>query len=76
MISPGVGCRECLFKVTTALDYDTDVAICPKCEARYAVLRLTHHNAETGESWEDICLGDRLYDWPIPSNFINPIPPL
>ena len=42
MISPGTGCRRCLFKVSTELDYDTDIATCPKCKAKYAVIHKDH----------------------------------
>ncbi len=73
MISPGTGCRRCLFKVSTELDYDTDIATCPKCKAKYAVIHKDHHDMETGEIWQDINLGEQLYDFPTPKNFQNPM---
>ncbi len=73
MISPGIGCRVCLFKVSTEVDYDTDVATCPKCGARYAVIRTDHSNMETGEEHHCMNLGEQLYDFIPPKNFQNPM---
>ena len=60
MISPGTGCRVCLFKASTEVDYDTDVATCPKCGTKYAVIRVDHHNIETGEGYQSMNLGEQL----------------
>ncbi len=73
MITPGAGCRECSFKVSTVLDYDTDIAICPKCGAKYAVIYVDHHDMETGEKYQSMNLGDQLFDFPAPKNFQNPM---
>ena len=60
MISPGTGCRVCSFKVSTEVDYDTDVATCPKCGTRYAVMFVDTHDVETGEEYNVINLGEQL----------------
>ena len=73
MISPGTGCRVCLFKVSTELDYDTNIATCPKCGTKYAVIHMNHYDMETGEEYQSINLGGRLYDFKAPKNFQNPM---
>ena len=60
MISPGAGCRVCLFKVSTEVDYDTETAICPKCGTKYAVIRVDHHVMETGEDYQSLNLVEQL----------------
>jgi hypothetical protein len=73
MISPGTGCRICLFKVSTEVDYDTETATCPKCGTRYAVIFMDHHDMETGEEYQSLNLGEQLYDFLPPKNFQNPM---
>ena len=60
MISTGTGCRVCSFKTSTVVDYDTDVATCPKCGTKYAVIRTDHLNIETGEGYQSVNLGEQL----------------
>ena len=62
MISPGTRCRMCSFKISTEVDYDTDVATCPKCGAKYAVIRTDHYNMDIGEGFQSINLGEQLKD--------------
>ncbi len=62
MISPGTRCRECGFKVSTEVDMDLCIATCPSCRARYVVIVKGRHDLETGETWNEINLGNRLED--------------
>ena len=61
MMSPGLGCRECAFKVSTVLDYNICIATCPRCGTRYAVIQKGHHIG-TDEAWYEHNLGNRLED--------------
>ena len=62
MISPGTGCRVCSFKVSTEVDYDTKVATCPKCGAKYTVIYTDHYDTETGDLSQSMNLGEQLKD--------------